>query len=83
MVEKHIKNIIKPYKELMGTEYLPYKNHVHRVAILTLEIKREIKKEDELKIAIAAVHHDIGIWTEKTFDYLKPSIKAANKFSRN
>lgn len=80
MINQHIEKIISPYKNLIGKAYLPYKNHVHRIALLTLELKRNVENEDKEKIAIAAVHHDIGIWTAKTFDYLEPSIKTAKKY---
>jgi hypothetical protein len=29
------------------------------------------------KIAIAAAFHDLGIWTDRTFDYLEPSVRLA------
>ncbi|WP_205945212.1 hypothetical protein [Pedobacter hiemivivus] len=31
---------------------------------------------------IAAVYHDIGIWTDRTIDYLDPSIVQANNYLR-
>jgi hypothetical protein len=31
------------------------------------------------KIAVAAVFHDLGIWTNKTFDYLAPSVALARE----
>jgi hypothetical protein len=31
------------------------------------------------KIAIAAVFHDLGIWTNKTFDYIAPSVALARE----
>ena len=32
------------------------------------------------KIAVAAVFHDIGIWSNKTFDYLEPSVALAREY---
>lgn len=80
MPNKLINEIIYPFEKILGKEYQPYKNHVHRIALLTKELKGNIERDDEHKIAIAAVFHDIGIWTENTFDYLEPSIQAANKY---
>ena len=80
MMNQLIEKIISPYKSIIGKDYLAYKNHVHRISILTLKLKRKVEKDDIGKIAIAAVHHDIGIWTAKTFDYLEPSIKTAKKY---
>ena len=31
------------------------------------------------KIAVAAVIHDLGIWTNKTFDYIAPSAALARE----
>jgi hypothetical protein len=31
------------------------------------------------KIAVAAVFHDLGIWTNKTFDYIDPSVTIARE----
>ena len=31
------------------------------------------------KIALAAVFHDLGIWTKKTFDYIAPSVAIAHE----
>ena len=36
--------------------------------------------ETDDKIAIASVFHDLGIWTDHTFDYLEPSIALAERF---
>ena len=76
----HINQIIGPYQNKLGKDFQAYKNHVHRVAILTLKIQQKTEEEDERKIAIAAVYHDLGIWLENTFDYLDPSIEAARKY---
>jgi hypothetical protein len=32
------------------------------------------------KIAVAAVFHDLGIWTNKTFDYIAPSVAIAREY---
>lgn len=80
MIDEFIEEVISPFEELLGKKYLPYKNHVHRISFLTMKLKRELKKDDEKKIAIAAVFHDIGIWTANTFDYLPPSIEAAKEY---
>jgi len=32
------------------------------------------------KIAAAAVFHDLGIWTDRTFDYIAPSIAIAREY---
>ena len=32
------------------------------------------------KLAIAAAFHDMGIWTDGTFDYLPPSVRLASAY---
>lgn len=40
----------------------------------------DLDEKQREKIIIAACFHDIGIWPEKTLDYIPPSIKHAKKF---
>ena len=39
--------------------------------------------EEIEKIAIAAAFHDLGIWTDRTFDYLSPSANLARAYLTN
>lgn len=66
-----IKEVLEKYKQAMFDDYEPYKNHVYRVYSNCLSIDNE--NSNHQKYAIAAAFHDIGIWTNQTFDYLKPS----------
>lgn len=51
-----------------------YRNHVYRVYYLCLHFA---KGDPEPAVSVAAAFHDLGIWTDKTWDYLPPSIRAA------
>ena len=46
------------------------------------EFVRRIRqyRADLEKIAVAAVFHDLGIWTNKTFDYVAPSVALAGEY---
>lgn len=55
-----------------------YRNHVYRVANLCLALAGDPRGELE-KIAVAAVFHDLGIWTDHTFDYIAPSVRLARE----
>ncbi|MBL7728103.1 MAG: HD domain-containing protein [Dinghuibacter sp.] len=55
-----------------------YRNHVYRV-YHRCRLYDATPGNDE-KYAIAAVFHDIGIWTNNTFDYLEPSISLASNY---
>jgi len=70
--------ILGSYKKDLGADFEPYRNHVYRVfnfAILNVKTDREIKI-----LGIATAFHDLGIWTNNTFDYLMPSIELAKKY---
>ena len=72
---KIIEDIMPKFKSAIGADYDKYKNHVYRVFLNCLLI--DCEKNNEEKYAIAAVFHDIGIWTNHTFDYLYFSIEQA------
>jgi hypothetical protein len=68
-----IELLMHQFKPVLGADYEKYKNHVYRVFLNCLLMGNE--KNNEEKYAIAAVFHDIGIWTNSTFDYLDYSIE--------
>jgi len=73
--------ILESYKKELGRNFELYKNHVYRVYNLAIP---SIITEIEIDIiSIASAFHDIGIWTNNTFDYLKPSIALAVKYSES
>lgn len=66
------------YKELIGSDYEGYKNHVYRVLSYSLYF---LNNDDTYKDVIerALVYHDIGLWTDSVLDYLDPSFEVAKK----
>jgi hypothetical protein len=68
-----IELLMHAFKPVLGADYDKYKNHVYRVFLNCLLMDNE--KNNEEKYAIATVFHDIGIWTNSTFDYLDSSIE--------
>jgi hypothetical protein len=68
-----IEYLLEQYQLALGEDYNKYRNHVYRVFFNCLLIDSEKNNED--KYAIAAVFHDIGIWTNHTIDYLDPSVE--------
>jgi len=72
----HVKQILSPWRTLIGVDYAGYRNHVTRMAIFCLSL-RECSEDEKRKIVIAACFHDIGIWIENTVDYIEPSIPPA------
>ena len=70
-----IEDILSKFRPDIRADYDKYRNHVYRVFLNCILIDGE--KNNEEKYAIASVFHDIGIWTNYTFDYLNPSIEQA------
>jgi hypothetical protein len=63
----------------LGDDFVGYRNHVYRVVNLCLAIAADNRAELE-KITVAAVFHDLGIWTNHTFDYIDPSVALAREY---
>ncbi|HKO79088.1 MAG TPA: hypothetical protein VJU78_01775 [Chitinophagaceae bacterium] len=70
-----IEDLMDRFKPLINTDYIKYRNHIYRVFLNCLLL--DDNKNNEEKYAVAAVFHDIGIWTDHTIDYLNPSIEQA------
>lgn len=71
-----IDRILTQWTPHLGEAFVPYRNHVYRVAHFCTALHGEVDD----RIAIAAGFHDLGIWTAGTFDYLAPSIVLARDF---
>jgi hypothetical protein len=73
-----VEGVLDDHASVLGYDLIAYRNHVYRVVNLCLAILGGSCVEIE-KIAIAAVFHDLGIWTNNTFDYIAPSVASARK----
>lgn len=71
--------ILLPHTEALGRDHAAYRNHACRVA-LTHQLLDPAEGEAAERLAIAAAHHDLGIWTERTFDYIEPSVNMAARY---
>ena len=60
----------------LGRDFSAYRNHTYRVVNFCVALSSGNPEPLE-KITIAAAFHDLGIWTDRTFDYLQPSIRLA------
>jgi hypothetical protein len=70
--------VLDSHASALGHDFTAYRNHVYRVENLCLAIAGGDPVELE-KIAVAAVFHDLGIWTNHTFDYIAPSVGLARE----
>src|SRR6266852_341521 len=73
-----IDDVLDGHASALGTDLVAYRNHVYRVFNLCVAIAED--RAEVEKIAVAAVFHDLGIWTNKTFDYIAPSVALAHQY---
>ena len=73
-----VEEVLDDHASELGHDLIAYRNHVYRVVNLCLAIVGDSRVELE-KIAVAAVFHDLGIWTNHTFDYIAPSVAIARE----
>ena len=73
-----VDEVLDDHASDLGRDLIAYRNHVYRVVNLCLAILGDSRVELD-KIAVAAVFHDLGIWTNNTFDYIAPSVAIARK----
>jgi hypothetical protein len=71
-----IDGVLSAHRTVLGADFTPYCNHVYRVLHLASWFAPN-DGEAAGKLAVAAAFHDLGIWTDGTFDYLEPSIRRA------
>lgn len=73
--------ILETFRSALMADYPGYRNHCLRVYHLTKAFTAArdypLAADSEDSIAIACAFHDLGIWTDHTFDYLAPSIRRA------
>lgn len=75
-----LEDILGKYKDVLGDDFLPYKNHVYRVIHFCFLLRQDLKAAQKEKVIIAGAFHDLGIWTEETLDYLPPSVLLAKAY---
>jgi hypothetical protein len=76
-----IGEILGMWKTDLGDDLSGYKNHVYRMINFCLA-QGEFDEQETKKIVIAGCFHDLGIWSDRTFDYLPPSVKRAEQYLR-
>jgi hypothetical protein len=69
--------LLHAHAAALGGDFTAYRNHTYRVVNLCAALSPTGDPEQLQKMAIAAAFHDMGIWTDGTFDYLQPSVRVA------
>jgi hypothetical protein len=72
-------SVLLAHTSVLGDDFTGYRNHVYRVVNLCVALSPVAAAQPE-KVQIAAVFHDLGIWTDRTFDYLEPSVRLADAY---
>ena len=73
-----VDDVLQDHASELRHDLIAYRNHVYRVVNLCLGVAGD-GRVDLDKLAIAAVFHDLGIWTNHTFDYVAPSVAIARQ----
>ncbi|GGA76582.1 phosphohydrolase [Neiella marina] len=74
-----LESIFADWQQVIGDEYLGYRNHVYRMVHFCFAL-RQCSDEEREKIMIAGAFHDLGIWIEDTVDYIPPSLPPAKAY---
>jgi hypothetical protein len=70
-----IEDALAAWEEAIGRSRAAYRGHIYRVFNFSRHLLGTDRADREL--AHASAFHDIGIWTDRTFDYLAPSAARA------
>lgn len=74
-----VERVLDTHRAALGADFDGYRNHVYRVANFFDELGPH-SFDSTPALAIAAAFHDLGIWVDRTFDYLEPSARLAQQF---
>jgi hypothetical protein len=73
--------ILERHAAALGADFTAYRNHAYRVAhVCAALVERELSGDALEKLQIAVAFHDLGIWTDRTFDYIAPSMQRAREY---
>ncbi|MBJ7458658.1 MAG: hypothetical protein JHD02_05685 [Thermoleophilaceae bacterium] len=80
-----VSKLLAPYDAALGADRPGYTNHVIRVLLFCDRLFERSGGTGEppsrrVEYRVTGVFHDLGIWTDKTFDYLVPSIELATEY---
>jgi hypothetical protein len=71
-----LETVLAAHALQLGEDLVGYRNHAYRVLNLCIALQPWSAEALE-RLAVVAAYHDLGIWIDKTFDYLEPSVRAA------
>ena len=76
--------LLHQWRSPLGQDFDRYRNHAYRTFNLCLVCAQQnnitLSANDLDMIAISTAFHDIDIWLDNSFDYIKPSMRRANNY---
>jgi hypothetical protein len=75
-----LEDVLDAHRSQLGRDFAGYRGHVYR----TFNFARALAgyPSDQQGLALTAAFHDLGIWSDHTFDYLPPSARRAVAYAR-
>jgi hypothetical protein len=73
-----IEDVLGSAAEAIGADLPGYRGHVYRTYNFACALGGA--PADAGDLAVSAAFHDLGIWTDRTFDYLEPSARRARNY---
>lgn len=77
-----LEDILTGWRASLGHDFTAYQNHCYRVLNFCLAFCDQSVAAMS-KVSIAAAFHDLGIWANHSYDYLKPSKQLAREYLAN
>jgi hypothetical protein len=74
-----VDEILAAHADALGPDAAAYRNHVYRGLNYFAALAGDGADLPD-SVLVAAAFHDLGIWTDRTFDYLEPSTRAARAY---
>lgn len=71
--------VLEHHAQRIASDLPAYRNHVYRV-VNVMDAIAPIAQDDHVAVGVAAAFHDIGLWTANTWDYIPPSVAAAEQW---
>ncbi|TXT37299.1 MAG: hypothetical protein FD135_3706 [Comamonadaceae bacterium] len=73
-----VDELLSGFASDLGDDFVAYRNHINRVLNVYLALNGQL--QPSTAVLVAAAFHDLGIWTQRSFDYLKPSVDLAKNW---
>ena len=75
-----VDDLLEEYRDVINQDFQGYRNHITRMLNFCHYLLPDISPDDSKKIQIAAVFHDIALWTHDRVDYLEPSYQDCHQW---